>query len=172
MIPIANCKQKSFTGMTEIKSFHSLSLGPMQALAARLAKQLDSGDVIILLGEIGSGKTTFGRSIIGAIAQDAPEVTSPTFTLMQSYNVKLANSHDEILWHLDLYRLKKPEEAEALGMDELWRHIVVIEWPEIIESFLPMKRLTISFDFGENHDTRKLVFSGDETWQERLKKIL
>jgi tRNA A37 threonylcarbamoyladenosine biosynthesis protein TsaE len=47
-----------------------------------------------------------------------------------------------------------------------------MEWPEIIESILPKKRLTISFDFGQNHDRRKVIFSGDETWQKRLQGIV
>jgi len=166
-----NCKQKSYMGISELKSFHSLPIGQMQSLAQRLAGQLGSGDIVTLSGEIGSGKTTFARAMIGAIAEGTPEVTSPTFTLMQSYDVKLADGVNDVLWHLDLYRLKNRKETEALGLDELWQHIVVIEWPDIIAPVLPKKHLTISFDFGKNHDTRRLVFSGDETWQGRLKDL-
>lgn len=157
--------------LPEIASLHSVTLDKMQSCARLLAEDLQPGDTITLTGEVGSGKTTFARALIGAIATNAPEVTSPTFTLMQSYDVRQADGTHHILWHLDLYRLNAAEEATALGLDELWSNIVLIEWPEIIQPALPRKRLDISFDFGKNHDTRSLEFSGDETWAARIRKI-
>jgi len=151
--------------------FNSLSIVKMQSLARDLSHRLCPGDVITLSGEVGSGKTTFARAMIESIAPYVQEVTSPTFTLMQSYDVTLANGGQDTLWHLDLYRLKHPEEAEELGLRELWRHITLIEWPEIIEKSLPGQRLDISFDFGKNHDTRSLRFGGDEAWQNRIKDM-
>ncbi len=144
----------------------------MESLAERFAGQLRAGDVITFSGEVGAGKTTFARALIRAMSSAALEVTSPTFTLMQSYDVTLKGNIPAALWHLDLYRLKHRDEAEALGLRELWPHIVLIEWPDIIESLLPEERLKILFDFGVTDDTRTLYFYGNEAWRNRLEKII
>lgn len=151
--------------------FDSLNLSQMQYIAKSFAHILQKGDVITLSGEVGSGKTTFARALIGHISTVPVEVTSPTFTLMQSYDVKLKDDLQETLWHLDLYRLKNRAEAEELGMAELWPHVVLIEWPEIINDLLPGNRLNIAFDFGKSRETRTLTISGDKKWQNRLQSI-
>ena len=86
--------------------------------------------------------------------------------------VKLADGSTETLWHLDLYRLKYREEVEELGLRELWPHITLIEWPEIIVDLLPEQYLDIAFDFGGNDNTRSLELSGGEAWQERLDAVV
>ncbi len=91
------------------------------ALAARLASLVRRGDVIALGGDLGTGKTSFARAFINALprAEDEPpgeaaeEVPSPTFTLVQTYRRKPAD-----VWHFDLYRLQRPEEAYELGIEE------------------------------------------------------
>jgi len=123
---------------------------------------------VTLSGEVGSGKTTFARALIQALVTHPVQVTSPTFTLMQSYDIELAGGEAETLWHLDLYRLKHASEAEALGLRELWPHIVVIEWPEIIETMLPRERLNIAFDFGATPESRTLRLRGNEAWRSKL----
>jgi len=149
--------------------FNSLSIAQMQQLAQIVAGSLTSGDVVTLSGEVGSGKTTFARALIQHLSAGAPEITSPTFNLMQSYDVTLGNGAKETLWHLDLYRLKNKAEAEELGLSELLPHITVIEWPELIQNMLPANHLNIAFDFGRNQETRTLVISGNEAWQNKLK---
>jgi tRNA threonylcarbamoyl adenosine modification protein YjeE len=151
--------------------FDSLNLSQMQHVAKCIAYILQKGDVITLSGEVGSGKTTFARALIGHISTTSVEVTSPTFTLMQSYDVKLKDDSQETLWHLDLYRLKNRTEAEELGMPELWPHVTLIEWPEIINDMLPGNRLNIAFDFGKSRETRTLTISGNKKWQNRLQNI-
>lgn len=157
--------------LSRILRFNSLPVVKMQLIARFLAGKLRAGDIITLSGEVGAGKTTFARGLIGAIAPVSVEVTSPTFNLMQSYDVTLAGGGMETLWHLDLYRLKRREEAEELGLRELWPHITLIEWPEIIAEMLPPQRLDVAFDFGENDNTRSLELSGDEEWQKRINSI-
>lgn len=149
----------------------NLSLSELEALAARLGSLLRAGDMVTLRGEVGAGKTTFARALIHSIAKEKPEVTSPTFTLMQSYDVTLAGGQKETLWHLDLYRLEEPEEAEALGLRELEAHVVLIEWPEIIEHMLPALRLDITLAFGSAPDTRNLALAGNDAWRGRLASL-
>ncbi len=158
--------------LSRILLFNSLAVSEMQFLARNVAGKIRPGDVITFSGEIGSGKTTFAREVIKTVAVgDIREITSPTFTLMQSYDVGLAGGVQEVLWHIDLYRLEHEEEAEELGLRELWPHVTLIEWPRIIEKQIPKQRLDISFDFGKNGDTRTLVFSGDDIWKERLSDL-
>jgi len=143
----------------------------MQSVAKQIAQQLRSGDVITLNGEVGAGKTSFAGALIKAIVMGSPEVTSPTFTLMQSYPVQLADGKREIIWHLDLYRLVYEQEAAMLGLEELWGHIVLIEWPQLIQKMLPQSHLAVTFDFDVPDQTRTLGFTGDSVWQTRLKGL-
>lgn len=154
-----------------ILKFSSLSIPEMRLIANIIAAKLRQCDIVTLSGEVGAGKTTFARSLIQALATEIVEVTSPTFTLMQSYDIKLADGIYDTLWHLDLYRLESGREAENLGLEELWQHITVIEWPAIIKQSLPEHHLDISFDFGDNYDTRNIIITGNEAWYERLKDI-
>ncbi len=141
----------------------------MQSLAQTFATQLRAGDIVTLSGEVGAGKTSFARALIKSIAEDASDVTSPTFNLMQSYTIVLSGKR-ETLWHLDLYRLKHISEANELGLEELWPHITLIEWPQIIAPLLPA-HLDIAFDFGDSSQTRSLVFRGNDAWRQRLEAL-
>src|SRR5579884_1615816 len=106
------------------------------ALAARLAEQARPGDVIALRGDLGSGKTTFARAFIRALG-GGEEVPSPSFTLVQLYELAAAT-----VWHFDLYRLRSPEEAWELGIEEAFAGgIALIEWPERLGALLPERRL-------------------------------
>ena len=153
--------------MRVIKKLDSLTIAEMQLFARKLAIKLRPCDTITLSGDLGSGKTTFARALIGEIALDAPEITSPTFNIMQSYDIKLADNSMETLWHLDLYRLEDEDEAINLGLEELWHHIVIIEWADIIKNFLP-NHLNIVFNFGNNTNSRNLTIYGDDSWIEKI----
>ncbi|MDK9697636.1 MAG: tRNA (adenosine(37)-N6)-threonylcarbamoyltransferase complex ATPase subunit type 1 TsaE, partial [Siculibacillus sp.] len=86
------------------------------ALAEDLAAVLRVGDVLALVGDLGAGKSTLARALLRAIADDAElEVPSPTFTLVQTYDLRLP------LAHFDLYRLGGPEELDEIGFDEMLR---------------------------------------------------
>lgn len=97
----------------------------MQALGASLARALParSTAVLHLSGDLGAGKTTLVRGFLAALGNTG-RVKSPTYTLIETYELDHRTAH-----HLDLYRLKTPEEAEGLGLRDL-EGIVLIEWPE------------------------------------------
>ena len=105
-----------------------------QSLGIALSELIKIGDIILLEGEMGSGKTFLARSIISNLLEEkykGIEIPSPTFTLVQEYNCK-----QFILGHADLYRIKSFNELEALGIDNiLERGPVLIEWPEKIKNF-------------------------------------
>lgn len=97
------------------------------ALGARIAALLQPGDVVALTGGLGAGKTTLARAIIRALGHEG-EVPSPTFTIVETYDppgVRLP------LVHADFYRLRAPEEAQEIGLDD-YRHgaALIAEWPD------------------------------------------
>src|SRR5205807_6696912 len=99
-------------------------------LAARISALAEIGDVIALSGDLGAGKTTFARAFIRARGETG-EVPSPTFTLVQVYELAAA-----AIWHFDLYRLRSPDEAWELGIeDALTEGISLIEWPDRLGHF-------------------------------------
>lgn len=99
-------------------------LAAMEALGARIAGLLQPGDVVALSGPLGTGKTTLARSVIAALGY-AGEVPSPTFTIVETYNL------DPPLVHADFYRLESPREAEELGLDDYREGAALLaEWPE------------------------------------------
>ena len=111
------------------------------SIAARLAGRVQTGDVIALYGTLGAGKTVFCRGFIQALCPDQ-EVPSPTFTLLQTYETSRFP-----VYHFDMYRLKKSEEAYEIGIEDAFTEgVSLIEWPEKIESLLPKKviRVTIT----------------------------
>jgi len=136
------------------------------ALAARISELAEAGDIIALKGDLGTGKTTFARSFIRARGSEE-EVPSPTFTLVQIYELAPA-----AIWHFDLYRLKSPEEAWELGIEDAFNEVIsLIEWPERLGPLLPRRRLQIELLFGERPETRCAVLDAGEDWQTRLSEI-
>ncbi|ESQ80841.1 tRNA (adenosine(37)-N6)-threonylcarbamoyltransferase complex ATPase subunit type 1 TsaE [Asticcacaulis sp. YBE204] len=96
------------------------------AYGAWLADQLNAGDVVYLLGDLGAGKSTLARGLIRALTSPDEDVPSPTFTLVQTYE-----GRDVDIAHFDLYRLTDPEEVHEVGLFELAdSHICLIEWPQ------------------------------------------
>jgi tRNA threonylcarbamoyl adenosine modification protein YjeE len=114
----------------------------LRPLVIDLAVALERGDVVALSGELGSGKTTFARALIRYLAGDAElEAPSPTFTLMQTYDLPRFP-----LVHADLYRISDPEELGELGFDDLPPEaVLLVEWPDRAPELLPPNRWEIEF---------------------------
>jgi tRNA threonylcarbamoyladenosine biosynthesis protein TsaE len=108
------------------------------ALGERLARELPRSGVVLLIGNLGAGKTTLAKGIAaGRGAVSAEEVTSPTFTLIHEYAPDF--------YHIDLYRLDEPREVATLGLDELFDcdALVLIEWGERFPELMPVSRTEI-----------------------------
>jgi tRNA threonylcarbamoyladenosine biosynthesis protein TsaE len=137
------------------------------ALATRVSAAAQAGDVIALKGDLGAGKTSFARAFIRARGDRDIEVPSPTFTLVQVYELAPV-----AIWHFDLYRLASSEEAWELGIEDAFSDgISVIEWADRLGPLLPDRRLEISFAFGDRPDARQLVLDPGVAWQERINAI-
>lgn len=138
----------------------TLDPAALEALAGRLAVVLRVGDVVALSGDLGAGKTTFARGVLRGLGW-VGEVPSPTFTLVQTYDTAPP------LWHVDLYRLDSPDEADAIGLDDAWDEAaVLIEWPERLGARLPASALLIRID-GAGEATRRLTWTVPGSWEGR-----
>ena len=138
-----------------------------RALAARLAAIAAPGDVFALAGELGAGKTAFARAFVRARGQGDEEVPSPTFTLVQCYELAAAT-----VWHFDLYRLAAADEAWELGIEDAFRDgISLIEWPERLGALLPPRRLAITFVAGARAEARRALIAAGPEWCARLAGI-
>src|SRR6202041_97484 len=123
----------------------TVTLPNLQALAdfmTDIAAALEPGVLVTLSGDLGAGKTTFARALIRYLAGDeAIEVPSPTFTLMQTYELPRFT-----LVHADLYRLSGAAEVPELGFDHLPDGaVVLLEWPDRAAGLLPADRFDITF---------------------------
>jgi tRNA threonylcarbamoyladenosine biosynthesis protein TsaE len=127
-------------------------------LAAQLAAVLRAGDVVALSGPLGAGKTSFARSLLRALGW-AGEVPSPTFTLVQPYPV------EPEVWHVDLYRLDSPADADALGLFETDAALLV-EWPERLGPRLPADALRLHL-VATSETTRTLTWRRPPSWEGR-----
>lgn len=97
------------------------------ALGARLAQALDSGDIVLIDGELGTGKTTLVRAVVAGLGGDVQAVASPTFTLLNIYPARIA------IYHVDAWRLSGVGELRGLGFSELAEGgIGIVEWAERI----------------------------------------
>ncbi len=135
------------------------------ALGARLGARLKLGDVVCLSGGLGAGKTTLARGAIGAWSGQAEEAPSPTYTLVQTYEGPLGQ-----LWHVDLFRLKRPQEAWELGLEDAFADAAcLIEWPERLQRDLPHDRLDIALE--TQGQGRRAILNGRGKWGARVGSI-
>ena len=139
-------------------------LAATHALAARLAALLRPGDAVLLEGPLGAGKSEFARALLRAAAGDPGlEVPSPTFTLVQSYDLPAGPAH-----HFDLYRLDGPDGLDELGWEEAREGIVLVEWPERLGGECPEGALTIALEPLADEHTRRARLSG---WDARIEAL-
>ena len=139
-----------------------------RALAFSLARLVNNGEQLALIGDLGTGKTVFARAFIRALCGSDLEVPSPTFTLLQTYDAEDGRE----LFHFDLYRLENSREALELNIDDAFADgISLIEWPERLGSLLPRNHLELALNYGAAETHRKAVITAGENWCERLQKI-
>lgn len=139
------------------------------ALARRIGSSLAPGDVLLLDGPIGAGKTHFARHLILSLLAVPEDVPSPTFTLVQTYDTRAGE-----LWHADLYRLAAPDEIEELGLaDAFGTAICLVEWPDRLGSLAPEDALTLRFEADPRDENRRRIrFEGTPArWAGRLRGI-
>lgn len=133
--------------------------------AALLGAALQPGDVILLSGVVGAGKTHFARALIQSQLSTPEDVPSPTFTLVQTYETKQAE-----IWHADLYRLTDTQEIEELGLTEAFETaICLIEWPDRLGALAPLYALSLNLVDGQHPDARLLTAEwSDPKWDKKL----
>src|SRR4051794_12942647 len=135
-----------------------------------IANALVAGDLVTLSGDLGAGKTTFARALIRYLADDETvEVPSPTFTLMQAYELPRFP-----LVHADLYRLSGAAELAELGFDDMPEGaVVLLEWPDRAAGFLPADRLDIAFTLAPKLklEFRHARVTGYGTFAPRVERI-
>lgn len=139
------------------------------ALARALASVASAGDVIALHGDLGLGKSAFARAFVRArAADDALTVPSPTFTLVQVYELPGGT-----VWHVDAYRLASADEAFELGLDEAFATaITLIEWPERVAPLIPDRTLRLYLTDGPTSEARCLSIEASASWDARLGQVL
>ena len=139
--------------------FKSNSENETKAFSKKLAEKLKKGDIIVLSGELGSGKTKFTEGVLEYFnLQD--EISSPTFTIVNEYSTSTVP-----IYHFDVYRLEDEDEFLAIGGEEYFENgICIIEWGEMIENILPKEYIKISFskdDLDENVRILNIETFGD-----------
>lgn len=148
--------------MTTFKTTHTLvSADATQDLARNIGARLDPGDVLLLEGPIGAGKTHFARSLIQSVLPVLEDVPSPTFTLVQVYDGPECE-----IWHSDLYRLTSPDEVVELGLTDAFEEaICLVEWPDRLADLKPEDALSLSFALTDTEGERQLtVETTSERW--------
>lgn len=136
------------------------SEGDTAAVGASLARAVLPGDVIMLSGPLGVGKTALARGLIGALGHIG-DVPSPSFAIVQPY--------DELnppVWHVDLYRIEHCSEIDELGLDAALDAVLVVEWPERAGPNAWPDALGLSLDFSPNGE-RILTAKVSPSWEGR-----
>lgn len=133
-----------------------------------LRKAQGKATILALTGDLGAGKTALTRSLLRNLGVKG-RVTSPTFTLIRHYRLPRGNSRGlsktapfTDAYHMDCYRLRKPEELLMLGFEEIINNpnnVVIIEWPELMESYLPKQStMRFSLEHGKTKNERVIHF--------------
>ena len=136
-------------------SFYTHSAIQTRRIGTRLGRILQPGDTIFLSGDLGAGKTIFSSGL-GEGWGSAEPLTSPTYSLVHQHR---RAADDEVLYHIDCYRLNSADDAETIGFDDIVESsgVVVVEWPERIEQALPDEHLWIDI-IVLNRTRRQLIF--------------
>ena len=141
------------------------SLDHLKFISDKIADNVSGKDCIFLIGEIGVGKTTFTRNFINYLQKiegvEETEVLSPTFNLLYEYDIKKFK-----VMHYDLYRIKKSEEIDQLGIfNDTANLIKIIEWPQLIKTNI-VDKLEISLNYSDKKNEREINIKGRGKWKE------
>lgn len=130
-----------------------------ESLAESLARRARPGDALLLSGPLGAGKTSFARAFIRALAGDPTLIIpSPTFTLVQQYDLPAVT-----IWHFDLWRLTSHTALDELGWDEAQAGIVLVEWPDRLGPLTPDTALSVTFAHATPQG-REITLIGETRW--------
>ena len=140
------------------------NLSQIDTISKKILSNLSNTDCIFLFGELGSGKTTFTRSLINGLQEknkvNKTEVLSPTFNLLYEYEIKSLK-----VMHYDLYRLEAIKEVDQLGIFENSENIItIVEWPEKIKKNVE-NRLEITFYYESSAEKRRIKLQGFGKWK-------
>ena len=137
-----------------MSTFTTYSEAETMNLGKRLAECLHEGDILLLTGELGAGKSVLARGVARGLGITGP-VSSPTFTLLNCYEGRL------VLHHFDLYRLEDADEFYAAGLEEAldFPSVSLIEWPQRCPEAMPSCHLSIDIRYGEAEDTRLITLT-------------
>lgn len=148
-----------------MKTYISNSEEDTIGLAKKLAGLLRSPDIVVLSGDLGSGKTKFTEGFLSYFGLEN-EISSPTFTIVNEYYANELN-----IYHFDLYRLSSPDEFYAIGGEQYFENgICLIEWGEQIEEVLPKEYLHITFNRDFKEDSKRIL--NFEAHGEKYEKII
>ena len=132
--------------------YNSKSENDTKKLAIKMASMLKKGDLIVLCGELGSGKTKFTEGFLTYFGLEN-EISSPTFTIVNEYK-----KDDINIYHFDVYRLEDSSEFYAIGGDEYFENgICLIEWGELIEDALPNEYIKIDFSRNDSNENKRIL---------------
>ena len=132
--------------------YNSKSENDTKKLAIKMASMLKKGDLIVLCGELGSGKTKFTEGFLTYFGLEN-EISSPTFTIVNEYK-----KDDINIYHFDVYRLEDSSEFYAIGGDEYFENgICLIEWGELIEDALPNEYIKIDFSRDDSNENKRIL---------------
>ena len=130
--------------LESIVNFHANNLDDIATFAAEVAVQLQPRDCLLLHGDLGAGKTTFVRALVGALGGNVRLVSSPTFVLLNIYPTLRMT-----VYHLDAYRVSGADELDAIGFGELLddpNGLVIVEWPSRAAEALPARRVELTIE--------------------------
>lgn len=121
-------------------------------IGKEFAKSLKTGDVVVLTGDLGSGKTKFTEGVLSLFGLEN-EISSPTFTIVNEYS-----KDDVSIFHFDVYRLEDVDEFYAIGGEEYFdKGISLIEWGELIKPALPNKFIQVRFQRNEENENQRII---------------
>ncbi len=120
--------------------------------AKKLASKLNTGDIVVLTGELGAGKTKFTEGFLSYFGLEN-EISSPTFTIVNEYK-----NDKTTIYHFDVYRLEDSDEFYAIGGEEYFENgICIIEWGELIKDALPEKYINITFEKDHVDENQRIL---------------